>query len=45
MLTVRPAGRGDAALVLRFFRSLAAYEERGHEVVAGESDIDTARDD
>ncbi len=42
MLTIRPAGRGDAALVLRFIKSLAAYEELGHEVVAGENDIETA---
>ena len=41
-LTIRPAVRGEAPLVLRFVRELAAYEELSHEVDANEAMIDDA---
>lgn len=39
-LHIRPARKGDAALVLGLIRDLAAYEKLSHEVVATEQDID-----
>jgi GNAT superfamily N-acetyltransferase len=39
MLTIRDAVAGDAALLLRFIRALAAYERLSHEVRATEADI------
>ena len=39
-VSVRPALRSDAALVLTLIRELAAYESRLHEVRADEADID-----
>ncbi|MBE7366714.1 GNAT family N-acetyltransferase [Ramlibacter pallidus] len=41
-IEIRPARAGDAALILRFIRELAAYERAEHEVVATESDIRAA---
>lgn len=38
-LTIRPAHRADAALVLQFIRDLAEYERLADEVTATESDI------
>lgn len=38
-LTIRPAERDDAGLVLGFIRALADYEKLLHEVVATEPDI------
>ena len=38
-LSIRTAGPGDAALVLRFIRELAEYEKLGHQVEASEADI------
>jgi GNAT superfamily N-acetyltransferase len=39
-LTIRPAVAGEAGLVLRFIRDLAAYEKLEHEVKATEADLD-----
>ena len=33
-LTIRPATRGDAAILLGFIRELAIYEKAEHEVAA-----------
>ncbi|MCX5497102.1 GNAT family N-acetyltransferase [Kaistia dalseonensis] len=41
-LTIRPAERRDAALVLQFVRELADYEKLLHEVEADEVAIDRA---
>jgi len=41
-LFLRPAASGDAALVLRFIRSLADYEKLAHEVEATEASLDAA---
>lgn len=41
-LTIRPAERGDAALVLAFVRELADYEKLAHEVEADVADLDVA---
>jgi len=41
-LVIRPAAPGDAALVLRFIRSLADYEKLAHEVEATEASLDAA---
>jgi GNAT superfamily N-acetyltransferase len=41
-IEIRPAHAGDAALILRFIRELAAYERAEREVVASESDIRAA---
>ncbi len=38
-LAIRPAISADAALILRFVRELAEYENLLHEVKAGEADI------
>jgi GNAT superfamily N-acetyltransferase len=38
---IRPARKGDAALILGLIRELAAYEKLSHEVVATEQDIET----
>ena len=38
-IEIRPATVGDAALILRFIRELAAYERAEHEVLASEADI------
>jgi GNAT superfamily N-acetyltransferase len=38
-LTIRPAIAGDASLIVRFIRDLAAYEKLEHEAKAGEADI------
>ena len=38
-LTIRPAKRADAPLILSFIRELAAYEKLAHEVVADEAAI------
>jgi GNAT superfamily N-acetyltransferase len=38
-IDIRHATQGDAALILRFIRELAAYERAEHEVVASEADI------
>jgi GNAT superfamily N-acetyltransferase len=38
-LTIRPARRDDAALILGFVQELAAYERLAHEVEASEADI------
>ena len=40
-LNIRPAGRSDVALILRFIRELAEYEELLHEVVADEEKLET----
>jgi GNAT superfamily N-acetyltransferase len=40
MLQIRQARPGDAALVLRFIKELAAYEREPNQVVATEADID-----
>ena len=39
VLSIRSATPGDAALVLRFVRELAAYENLLHEVEASEADL------
>jgi len=39
-LTIRPAVAGEAGLVLRFIRDLAAYEKLEPEVKATEADLD-----
>lgn len=39
-LTIRPAIAGEAGLVLRFIRELAAYEKLEHEVKATEADLE-----
>ena len=39
MLTVRPATRNDAALIMRFIHGLAEYERAPEQVVATEADI------
>ncbi len=41
-LHIRSARSGDARLVLDFIRKLADYEQRLHEVVASEAEIDAA---
>jgi GNAT superfamily N-acetyltransferase len=41
-ITVRPAVRADAALVLAFIRELAVYERLEHQVVATVADIEAA---
>lgn len=41
-LTIRPARRGEAGLVLAFIRELADYEKLLHEVEADEAAIDRA---
>lgn len=41
-LSIRPAGPGQAALVLEFIRKLAEYEKLSQEVEATEADIDAA---
>ena len=41
-LTIRPARKGEAGLVLQFVRELAEYEKLSHEVVATEAMLDTA---
>ena len=41
-LTIRPARRGEAALVLQFVCELAEYEKLSHEVDATEATIDAA---
>ena len=38
-LRIRPAGEGDAGLVLAFIRRLAEYERLAHEVVATEEGL------
>ena len=38
-LRLRPAERGDEALILSFIRELAAYEKLSHEVVATEEEL------
>lgn len=38
-LVIRPAVRGDAALVVQFIAALAAYEKLSHEAKANEADI------
>ncbi|AMJ60605.1 GNAT family N-acetyltransferase [Bosea sp. PAMC 26642] len=38
-LSIRPAQREDARLVLRFIKALAEYEKLAHEVEAGEAEI------
>jgi GNAT superfamily N-acetyltransferase len=39
MLTIRPAERGDVALILQFIRELAKYEREPHAVAATEEDL------
>ena len=39
-IKVRPAGRGDVPLVLRFVRELAEYEKAPEQVVATEESLD-----
>ena len=39
-LTIRPAIAGEAGLVLRFIRELAAYEKLEHEVKATQADLE-----
>ena len=39
-LTIRPAGPGDAGVVLGFIRALADYEKLAHEVEATEASLD-----
>jgi len=41
-LTIRRARPGEAGLVLRFIRELAAYERLAHEVSASEAELDEA---
>lgn len=41
MPTVRNAGAGDGAILLRFIRELAEYEQLAHCVVATAEDIET----
>jgi GNAT superfamily N-acetyltransferase len=41
-LAIRPARKGEAALVLQFVRELAEYEKLTHECVATEAMIDAA---
>jgi GNAT superfamily N-acetyltransferase len=41
-LSIHPARKGEAALVLQFIRELAEYEKLTHECVATEAMIDTA---
>jgi len=41
-LSIRPARKGEAALVLTFIRELAEYEKLSHEVKATEALIDAA---
>ena len=41
-LTIRPARKGEAGLVLQFVRELAEYEKLTHEVVATEAMLDAA---
>jgi GNAT superfamily N-acetyltransferase len=42
LLRIRPAVAGEADLVLRFIRELAAYERLAHEVDAGVESLDAA---
>jgi len=37
LLSIRPAGEGDVALILRFIEKLAEYEKLSHQVVATEA--------
>jgi GNAT superfamily N-acetyltransferase len=39
-LTIRPARKGEAGLVLQFVRELAEYEKLSHEVTATEAMLD-----
>jgi len=39
MVTIRPAARTDAALIVQFIHGLAEYERAPNAVVATESDI------
>ncbi len=39
-ITYRKANRKDTALILTFIRELAEYEKLGHEVIAGEADLE-----
>jgi len=41
-LSIRPARKGEAGLVLQFIRELAEYEKLTHECVATETMIDAA---
>jgi GNAT superfamily N-acetyltransferase len=41
-LTIRPARKGEAGLVLQFVRELAEYEKLSHDVVATEAMLDAA---
>ena len=38
-ITIRPASKNDAALILSFIRGLAEYEKLAHEVVGTEQDL------
>lgn len=40
-LSIRPAGAGDTALILRFIQELAEYERAAHEVRATEGALST----
>lgn len=41
-IEIRPAERGDAALILHYIRELAIYEKAEHEVVASVADIESS---
>lgn len=41
-ITIRPAGRDEAPLVLDFIRELARYERLEHEVTASEAELSAA---
>jgi len=38
-ITIRPANKNDAALILGFIHGLAEYEKLAHEVIASEQDL------